>query len=167
MTKLIDILDNEIHVQGRTLRIAQSHGDRYRFLDDPRPVIDELRESGRTGGFVHFRPKAYQTVSRNSPTWLNGTILPCCPYRRLRIGGQSKLDSRPGTKRSRQRRTVSWCGRCLSTTRWLPGSMKSTMNARSGRDGAFPHYGKNFETVRREEATFLDSSIFIGAFFRG
>jgi hypothetical protein len=29
----------------------------------------------------------------------------------------------------------------------------------------FPHYGKTFETVRREEATFLDSSIFIGAFF--
>ncbi len=28
----------------------------------------------------------------------------------------------------------------------------------------FPHYGKNIETVRREEATFLDSSIFIGAF---
>jgi len=29
----------------------------------------------------------------------------------------------------------------------------------------YPHYGKNFETVHREEATFLDSSIFIGAFF--
>src|SRR5208283_3222241 len=28
----------------------------------------------------------------------------------------------------------------------------------------FPHYGKNIESVRREEATFLDSSIFIGAF---
>ncbi len=29
----------------------------------------------------------------------------------------------------------------------------------------FPHYGKDFESVRREEATFLDSSIFIGAYF--
>jgi hypothetical protein len=29
----------------------------------------------------------------------------------------------------------------------------------------FPHYGKDLETVRREEATFLGSSIFIGAFF--
>ncbi len=29
----------------------------------------------------------------------------------------------------------------------------------------FPHYGKDFDTVRKEEATFLDSSIFIGAFF--
>jgi hypothetical protein len=29
----------------------------------------------------------------------------------------------------------------------------------------FPHYGKDLETVRREEATFLDSSVFIGAFF--
>jgi hypothetical protein len=28
----------------------------------------------------------------------------------------------------------------------------------------FPHYGKDIETVYREEATFLDSSIFIGAF---
>src|SRR5207245_1160330 len=27
------------------------------------------------------------------------------------------------------------------------------------------HYGKDFETVYREEATFLDSSIFIAAFF--
>jgi hypothetical protein len=29
----------------------------------------------------------------------------------------------------------------------------------------FTHYGKTLETVYREEATFLDSSIFIGAFF--
>jgi len=28
----------------------------------------------------------------------------------------------------------------------------------------FPHYGKNIETVHREEATFLESSVFIGAF---
>lgn len=28
----------------------------------------------------------------------------------------------------------------------------------------FPHYGKDLETVRREEATYLDHSIFIGAF---
>jgi hypothetical protein len=28
----------------------------------------------------------------------------------------------------------------------------------------FPHYGKDFETVRREEATYLDESIFVGAF---
>jgi len=28
----------------------------------------------------------------------------------------------------------------------------------------FPHYGKDLETVYREEATFLDSSIFVGAF---
>jgi hypothetical protein len=31
----------------------------------------------------------------------------------------------------------------------------------------FIHYGKDLETVRREEATFLDSSIFIGAFLEG
>jgi hypothetical protein len=29
----------------------------------------------------------------------------------------------------------------------------------------FPHYGKNIETVHRDEATFLDSSIFIGAYY--
>jgi hypothetical protein len=29
----------------------------------------------------------------------------------------------------------------------------------------FPHYGKDFETVYREEETFLDSSVFIGAYF--
>ena len=29
----------------------------------------------------------------------------------------------------------------------------------------FPHYGKDIETVHREEATFLDSSVFIGAYY--
>jgi hypothetical protein len=29
----------------------------------------------------------------------------------------------------------------------------------------FPHYGKNLETIYKEEATYLDSSLFIGAFF--
>jgi len=36
---------------------------------------------------------------------------------------------------------------------------------RQGRPNA--HYGKDIETVRREAATFLDRSIFIGAFFEG
>lgn len=29
----------------------------------------------------------------------------------------------------------------------------------------FTHYGKDIETVRREEATYLDTSVFLGAFF--
>jgi hypothetical protein len=29
----------------------------------------------------------------------------------------------------------------------------------------FPHYGKDVETVRREQGTFMESSIYIGAFF--
>ena len=35
---------------------------------------------------------------------------------------------------------------------------------RQGRE--FPHYGKDLETVHREEATFLDRSVFIGAFLQ-
>lgn len=31
----------------------------------------------------------------------------------------------------------------------------------------FPHYGEDLETVRRIKATFLDRSIFLGAFFEG
>src|SRR5439155_10043151 len=30
----------------------------------------------------------------------------------------------------------------------------------------FPHYGKDLDTVHREEATFLESSVFAGAFWR-
>ncbi len=42
------------------------------------------------------------------------------------------------------------------------GKIYNECPIRQGRK--FPHYGKNFETVYQEEATYLESSIFIGAF---
>jgi len=40
----------------------------------------------------------------------------------------------------------------------------STTRAPSARGKPNVHYGKDIHTVRKEEATFLDRSIFIGAF---
>ena len=58
MTKLIDVCSRAIRVEGRIVRIARPHGDRYRFLDDPAQIIKGLRTCGDTGGFVHVRPEA-------------------------------------------------------------------------------------------------------------
>ncbi len=50
-------------------------------------------------------------------------------------------------------------------TSWSPESVEIYNECPIRQRRRFPHYGKNLETVCCEEATFLDSSIFIGAFF--
>src|SRR5260370_37859845 len=41
----MNICDRKVQVQGRLCRVARLDADDYKFLDDPEPVLAELRES--------------------------------------------------------------------------------------------------------------------------
>jgi hypothetical protein len=43
---MLTVCGRGIRVEGRLLRIARLDGDKYRFLDDPEPVLANLRKSG-------------------------------------------------------------------------------------------------------------------------
>ena len=77
----------------------------------------------------------------------------------------SRSDSRPGIKPNRLRkRGLSVQGGSLRQHPRERNLGESTTSPPYARGRRTKHYGKDIETVHREEATFLESSIFIGAF---
>lgn len=164
MTKLINVRDKEIHIEGRTLRIAQLHGDRYRFLDNPGPVIDGLQACGARVDLFTFAQRLPDSEPKFSYSfeWDNFAVLPITTFENWwarEIGFKARNKAKQAEKNGVVVREVPFDDALVAGIREIYNECPIRQRRR------FPHYGKDFETVRREEATFLDSSVFIGAFF--
>jgi hypothetical protein len=163
MTNLINVWGKEIHIAGRALRIAQPHGDRYRFLDDPAPVIDKLRASGERVDLFTFAQRLPDSEPKFSYSfeWDNFAVLPITTFEHW---WNHQLRSYP-RNRARQAEKKGVVLREIPFDRELVAGIREIYNECPIRQRRrFPHYGKDFETVHREGSTFLESSIFIGAF---
>jgi hypothetical protein len=166
MTTVINVCDREICIQGRILRIAEPHGDRYRFLDDPAPVVDALRVSGARVDLFTFaqrlpdsEPKFSYPVETDNVAALSVSTFD--EWWTKQIGFKARNKAKQAEKNGVVLRELPFDDDLVAGIREIYNECPIRQRRR------FPHYGKDFETVRREEATFLDSSIFIGAFFEG
>jgi hypothetical protein len=164
MTKLISVFDREIRIEGRILRIARPHGDRYRFLDDPASVIDGVRACGVRVDLFTFSQRLPESQPRFSYSfeWDNLAVLPITTFENWwtrQAGAKTRNEVRLAEKKGVLLREVPFDDTLVAGIREIYNECPIRQRRR------FPHYGKDLETVRREEATFLDSSIFTGAFF--
>jgi hypothetical protein len=164
MTKLINVSGREIRIEGRILRIARPHGDRYRFLDDPAPVIEGLRARGVRADLFTFSQRLPESEPKFSypVEWDNFAVLPISTFDEWwthQIGFKARNKAKQAEKNGVVLREVAFGDSLVAGICEIYNECPIRQRRR------FPHYGKNFETVRREEATFLDSSVFIGAFF--
>ena len=164
MTNLTDICDREIRIQGRILRIAQPHGDRYRFIDDPESAIAGLRACGTRVDLFTFGQRLPESEPRFSYPfeWDNFAVLPITTFDdwwNQGIGFKARNKAKQAEKNGVVVREVPFDNALVSGIHEIYNECPIRQKRR------FPHYGKDLETVHREEATFLDSSIFIGAFF--
>lgn len=164
MTKLIHACDKEFRIAGRILHIAELHGDRYRFLDDPAPVIDGLRRCGAPVDLVTFTQRLPESKPRFSYSfeWDNFAVLPITTFENWWthvLGFKARNKAKQAEKNGVVLREIPFDDALVTGIREIYNESPIRQRRR------FPHYGKDFETVRREAATFLDSSIFIGAFF--
>jgi hypothetical protein len=166
MTKLINVGGREIRIEGRIPSIARPHGDRYRFLEDPAPVIDGLRACDlRVDLFTYAQRLTESEPKFSYPVeWDNFAVLPVSTYENWwtrQIGNKTRNEVRLAEKKSVVVREVPFEDTLVAGIWEVYNECPIRQRRR------FPHYGKDLGTVRREEATFLDSSIFIGAFFEG
>jgi len=164
MKQVIKVCDTEIVIEGRILRIAHPHGDRYRFLDDPMPVINGLRGYGVRVDLFTFAQRLPEVQPKFSypVEWDNFAVLPVSTFESWwthQIGFKARNKAKQAEKNGVMLREVPFDDVLVAGIRKIYNECPIRQRRR------FPHYGKNFETVRREEATFLDSSIFVGAFF--
>ncbi|SRR6266571_376080 len=153
----------DVQVQGGLIRIARLAADGYEFLEDPEAALDALRESGiRIDLFTFIQKLPHTSPKYDYPMeWDNVAALPVCTFdqwwtRQIDFKVRNKV--RKAEKNGVSVREVPFDDAIVQGI-W---EVYNESRIRQGR--RFWHYGKDLETVRRENSTFLDRTIFIGAF---
>ena len=153
----------DVQVQGGLIRIARLAADGYEFLEDPEAALDALRESGiRIDLFTFIQKLPHTSPKYDYPMeWDNVAALPVCTFDQW---WTRQIDFKVRNKvRKAEKNGVSV--REVHFDDALVQGISAIYNESPIRQGKpFWHYGKDLETVRRENATFLDRSVFLGAF---
>jgi hypothetical protein len=160
---LIQICGQDIEVQGRFIRIARLGAEKYEFVDDPERLLDGLRKSGvRIDLFTFIQRLVEPSRKYTYPMeWDNLAVLPVSTFDhwwKHQIRSEPRNRARQAEKRGVRVREVTF-NEALVQGIW---EIYNECPVRQGR--AFPHYGEDMKTVYMEEATFLERSIFIGAY---
>jgi hypothetical protein len=150
-------------VERRLVRIARLDGDKYKFLDDPFPVIDGLGRSDTRVDIFTFMQKLPETSPKYSypMEWDNLAVLPVSTFDdwwTKQIGFKARNKAKQASKKGVIVREASFDD-ALALGIW---EIYNESPVRQGR--RFPHYGKSLDQVQRMSSTFLDTSIFIGAY---
>jgi hypothetical protein len=159
----MDDANKDIRISGRVLRIARLDADLYQFLSDPKPMIDRLRTSQDRIDIFTFMQSLPNTAPKYSypMEWDNLAVLPISTFEdwwTKQIGTKTRNKARQAEKKDIIIREVNFDEKLVRGI-W---EIYNETPMRQGRP--FRHYGKDLNTVYKDEATYLDYSTFIGAF---
>lgn len=157
------ICGNEIKISGRIMRVARLDADKYQFLSNPETTLQALRSSGqRIDLFTFLQGLPEITPKFGYPMeWDNLAVLPISTFEKWwteQVDAKTRNMVRKAEKKGVVLREVRFSDELVRGI-W---EIYNETPVRQGRP--FQHYGKDLQTVHREEATYLDSSVFIGAF---
>ena len=155
--------NRNVIVQGRLCRVAHVDGEGYKFLADPESAIAALRTSNTRADIFTFMQELPETSPRYKYPfeWDNFAVLTISTFDQWwskQIGFKARNKAKQAEKKGIVIREVPFDD-ALVRGIW---EIYNESPVRQGR--RFPHHGKNLEAVRSMSATFLDSSVFIGAF---
>lgn len=166
MDQIITVANTEVRLQGRLLRVGKIRGDRYMFINDPQQVIAGLRVANvRVDVFSFIQRLPHVTPEYDYPMeWDNFAALRIDTFERWwneQIGFKARNKAKQAEKKGVVIREVPFSDELVKGIQ----TIYNESPVRQGHKNL--HFGKDFETVYREEATFLDKSVFIGAFAEG
>jgi hypothetical protein len=153
----------DIKVTGGPIRIGRLDGERYSFLDDPERVIQGLKQAEARVDLFTFTQRLPDVKAKYAYhlEWDNFAALPVSTFETWWtdvLDNKTRNMIRRAEKKGVELREVPFDD-ALVRGIW---TVYNECPFRQGKP--YGHYGKTIETVHREEATFLDRSIFIGAF---
>lgn len=160
------VCDREVHVNGRLVKIAHLDGDKYESLTSPETAIAELRTAPvRVDLFTFLEKLPYSSPRHQYPMkWDNLAVMNISTFEHWwakQINNKTRNMVRRAEKLGVVVREVPFDDE-------LVHGITTIYNEVPNRQGKpFPHYGKDFETVRKISATFPDQSTFIGAYLEG
>jgi hypothetical protein len=162
----LEVCNKEIRINGSLIRIAFLDGEGFQFLEDPEPALESLRSSKDRIDLFTF----IQRLSDTSPRygyhmeWDNMAALRISTFDNWmtkQIDFKARNKARKAAKNGVVVREVPFDDT-------LVRGISAVYNESPIRQGKpFWHYGKDLEAVRKLNATFMDRSIFIGAFLEG
>jgi hypothetical protein len=157
----------DIRILGRRLRMAVLvDEDWYEGpgTDDPERLLAELRTSGLKADLFTFAQKIPDCKPRfpYGFEWDDVAAIPVTSYREWWDG--LTTDRRKDIKRAEKQGIV--VKKVELDDQLVQGIVEINNDSRFRQGKRFKHYGKDFETVKREYATFPERSVFLAAYFR-
>ncbi|PYX10072.1 MAG: hypothetical protein DMG85_08620 [Acidobacteria bacterium] len=157
------ICGTDIKIRGQLIRTASPELEKYELLHDPEAVIDGLQKSGIRVDLFTFMQLMPETSPRYGypMEWDNLAVLSVSTFDHWwnhQIRSEARNRARQAEKRGVTIREAAF-DEALVQGIW---EVYNESPVRQGKPNV--HYGKDLEAVYREAATFLDRSIFIGAF---
>lgn len=159
--------DKEIVVTGKIIKMARIKGELDQDVEDPNTLVEGLKGGGVKADIFTFcqrlpevRPKfdCYHLV------WDNVAALPVTSFQhwwKEQIGFRVRNKVRKAEKLGVTFQVVKFDDNLIR------GIMEIYNESPIRQGKPFWHYGKDFETVKRDNGTFLDRSDFIGAYHSG
>ncbi len=159
----MDVCGKDIRVEGRFIRIAHIDGDKYTFPDDLEVLLDGLRKCGTRIDLFTFLQKLPDTSPKYDypMEWDNLAVLPVTTFDhwwKHQINSFPRNRARQAEKKGVVLREVPFGDELLKGI----CQVYNEVPVRQGK--RFPHYGMTLERAHAYAGTFLDRSIYIGAF---
>jgi hypothetical protein len=160
------VCGREVKIRGQLLRIGSIEGDGYRFLEEPESTIDELRKVNEKVDLFTFCQRLPDTAVkyRYPLVWDNVAALPITTFDGWwngTLGFKGRNKAKQAEKRGVELKEVPYDDGLIEGI-WR---IYNESPVRQGK--RFPHYGMSMEHVRKHAGTFLECSVFLGAFFNG
>jgi hypothetical protein len=161
----VEIYGKEIRTRGRLIRTAFLDGEGYQFLPNPDTALETLRKYGTRADLFTFIQKLSETSPKyNYPMeWDNMAALSVSTF-------DHWLTHQVNSKVRNMIRKAEKTGVVTRETGFdnaFVQGIHAIYNESPVRQGKqFWHYGKDLEAVRKMNGTFMNRTIFIGAFFQ-
>ncbi len=157
------VCDKEIRIEGCLVRIARLEADGYEFLEEPQAAIASLRSAAVRIDLFTFMQRLPDTSPKYDypMEWDNAATLPVSTFDHWwgqQINFKVRNKVRLAEKRGVTVREVPFDNAFVRGI----SAIYNESPVRQGR--RFRHYGDDLETVRRENSTFLERSVYLGAF---
>jgi hypothetical protein len=159
----LEFRGKEIRVRGKLVRIASLDAEGFIFLKDPEAALVGLRHSKGGADIFTFMQSLAETAPKYKylMEWDNLAALPVSSYDHW-ITKQINFKVRNKVKKAIKSGIVT---REVSLDDDLLRGIQAIYNESPIRQGRkFWHYGKDLETLRKVKSTYLDQSVFIGAY---
>jgi len=166
MESMVEICGKECLLEGILIRVLRIDAEGYDYFDDPFEALREIRAGRTKADLFTFVQKPSETDAKYNLYW-EADNFACLTITSYDHWISQQIDSRVPTK-IRKSAKAGVTVREVEFDEVLVKGISEIYNESPVRQGKpFWHYRKEIDEVRRMNATFLDRSIFIGAYLDG